>query len=91
MNKDKKFRKGDLVKFIEIQTSIDTLLPTGYLKYDHWSKFLPGEYVATKNDVGVIAVQCKRDQNITYARVMVNGCLYWFDVDNLEKFDIYST
>jgi hypothetical protein len=92
INKDRKFKKGDLVKFIDIETSVDTLPPIGYLKIDSWSRFLTEEnYSAKKDDAGVIVIPQKKNLNITYAQVMVNNKLYWFDVDNLEKLEVYST
>lgn len=93
MSRNKKFKKGDLVRFVDIPTSIDTLPPTGYPKLSnyHWSKLLDAEnYDAKESDIGVVVVPHRKNLNVAYTQVLVNGKLFWFDSDNLEILVVYS-
>jgi hypothetical protein len=86
MIKEKKFDEGDLVRFIDIHTTIDVLPPTGFRDVKGWDRFIDeGQFDAKRNDVGVVIVSHRKHSNITYAQILVSGELFWFDVDNLEK------
>lgn len=86
MNRTKKFKDGDLIRFVDIHTSIDVLPPIGFRDVKGWDRFLNnGQFEAKREDVGVVIIPHRKHMNITYAQVLVSGELFWFDVDNLEK------
>lgn len=85
MNKTQKFKMGDLIRFVDIHTSIDVLPPVGFRNIKGWDRFLSdGQFEAKRSDVGVVVIPQLTRTNIVYAQILIEGELFWFDVDNLE-------
>lgn len=84
-----RFKNGDLVKFVDIHTTVDALNPIG-LKYPAaWYRISDSEKYFPKTwEVGVIVIpfhKLERSQTLIFCQVFVGNSLWWFDEDNLQK------